>query len=479
MRWKSGSGRLELVARDPQRLISLDIVSGTISETPVATDARVRLFPGGAEGLLTESRPTAPTAVLDRATNRKLLSFTSVMDIVEIGRNVLIRTGTALHEADPVTGALQWSWEDPGLRITAFTVDAHIVYVTGVRAGHSVIIELSEGVPRAENEVVHEGSPAVALDIAADGDGVHVLVESPVIPPRAVAVENIVEPAPHRPPERSEDRSIGDTVWHEFPADDGTLLTVALTSPPDMEGPAPLILTCYGGFGVAYLPIFEPTIPAWISCGGRYGFAQIRGGGEHGTAWREAGRGHNKYRGINDLAAIARGLVDIGVTQPELLVLVGASHGGVIVTSCALGHPEICAGVVATAAPLDLLSLTAHPLGRSWMSEFCGPENAESIKAMRRISPLYRAQSIPAGSRLPKFLGIVLAEDGRVNADATQEFVSVLRAKGGEATLWQAQNTGHGNNHLDSLHQLGMAVLGFAATTTGVFAAPPLKRKPS
>ncbi|MDA2811901.1 prolyl oligopeptidase family serine peptidase [Nocardiopsis sp. RSe5-2] len=253
----------------------------------------------------------------------------------------------------------------------------------------------------------------------------------------------------------------------DLPADDGAAVPVVVTSPADASGPTPLILTCYGGFGVPSLATFEPTVPAWVGHGGRYATAQIRGGGEHGAAWREAGRGAAKARGIDDLAAVARGLVAAGLTRPDLLVLAGASHGGVVAAGCALGSPGLCAGVVSTAAPLDLLNLAAHPLGRHWIEEFGGPDDPGRNARLRRISPLHRARSLPPGAAgLPRFLGIVLDEDSRVAADDTSAVVDALRRAGGDAALWRAPRTGHGGNHLDSLHLLGATVLSFAAAAT-------------
>ncbi|WP_017539018.1 prolyl oligopeptidase family serine peptidase [Nocardiopsis halophila] len=257
------------------------------------------------------------------------------------------------------------------------------------------------------------------------------------------------------------------TEYVTVAADDGADITVVLTSPGDADGPAPLILTCYGGFGVPSLPVFEPTVPAWTEQGGRYAVAQIRGGGEHGRAWREAGRGRDKQRGIADLAAAARGLVDAGLTRPDLLVLAGASHGGVVVTACALAEPGLCAGVVSTAAPLDLLNLDAHPLGRRWVGEFGDPRTAEGRAQLEAVSPLHRAEGTAHGTDHPAFLGIVLDEDSRVAADDTVRMVAALRRTGVSAALWRAPGTGHGGNHLDRLHRLGAAVLGFAEHATG------------
>lgn len=465
VRWSRDSRAVELIARDPNRLVRVDVCDGDVSTEQVAEDARVRLFPGGPHGMLTESRPGEPTRLIDRRSRACLATFPAIIRVLEFGEDVLVHVGRGVRVLASDSGVQRWAWHDPLLQIAALTTTRDAVYLAGVRAGTSRLIVLVEGAVLLDRPVRCAGSAAVATDLTRDGDGeVDVLVEAATLPPRVVPARLLLEPA--NPQATAHMPSSTRTTMLEVPADDGATLTVAVTAPAGLDGPAPMILTCYGGFGVADLPVFEPTIPAWTESGGRYATAQVRGGGEHGAAWREAGRGRNKHRGVADLACIARGLIDAGLTSPELLVLVGASHGGVLVTSCALGHPGLCAGVVSTAAPLDLLRLGEHPLGPAWSREFGDPDTPAGIAEMRRISPLHRAQAVPEGTALPRFLGIVLDEDSRVSGRATDDVAAVLERKGAHTTVWRAPATGHGSNHLDSLHRLGAVVLSFAAAAT-------------
>ncbi|MBV2364172.1 prolyl oligopeptidase family serine peptidase [Streptomonospora nanhaiensis] len=462
MLWSADSALVELAAGGSRRFVGLDAATGRLRTWAVPPDVRLRLFPGGARGVLAESRPGRPTVLTDRATGTRLGAFSAVMRVLAAGDDVLVHDGARLHAVDPRSGTPRWSWADPSLRITSIAARGTDVLVAGVRAGRSVLLRVAQGAVTADRAVAYRGGPAVATEVGADADGFHVLVEGPVLPPRVVAADRLLaqRPAATAPP------AFARTDRHAVTADDGARVPVVVTSPAGATGPTPLILTCYGGFGVPSLPTFEPTVPAWIAHGGRYAIAQIRGGGEHGAAWREAGRGSAKARGIGDLAAAARGLVSAGLTRPDLLVLAGASHGGVVAAGCAFESPGLCAGVVSTAAPLDLLNLGAHPLGRHWIGEFGGPDDGGRAERLRRISPLHRARELPAGTALPRFLGIVLDEDSRVVADDTQAVVDTLRRAGGDAALWRAPGTGHGGNHLDSLHRLGATVLSFAAIAT-------------
>lgn len=465
--WDSGSRTVELVAGRSHRLVTVDVVSGRLTTTDVPADVRTRLFPGASRGLLARSRAGSPTQLLDRATGAEIAAFPAVVRVLPLGTGVLVDDGTHLRALDPRTGGETWAWRDRSLRVTDVATDRLQVLVAGVRAGRSVLVRLVEGEPVDDRPVVHGGEPLTASGVGADGGRFHVLVEGPSRPPEVVAADELTRAGPAGPVPATTGARSPRTAWHTVTADDGASVQVAITSPADADGPAPMILTCYGGFGVPSLPVFEPTIPAWIEHGGRYATAQVRGGGEHGAAWREAGRGANKHRGIDDLACVARGLVAAGLTRPDLLVLVGASHGGVLVTACALGAPQLCAGVVATAAPLDLLDLDAHPGGHRWVTEFGAPDSPDGVQRLRAISPLHRARALPPGTAVPRFLGITLEEDSRVAAEDTRAVVEVLRGIGGDATHWRAEHTGHGGNHLESLHRLGSTVLGFAAAATG------------
>ncbi|MEV2277385.1 prolyl oligopeptidase family serine peptidase [Nocardiopsis sp. NPDC049922] len=463
MLWDDDSSGVELVAGRSHSLVRLDARTGRSTASAVSPDTRLRLFPGGRCGLFAESRHGGPSRLIDRATGVEIAAFSAVARVLPAGDDIVVDDGTRLQCLDPGSGAERWRWDDPNLRVTSFATRGQDIVAVGVRAGRSVIVRLLQGSVVAEREVTYQGAPAVATGVSADAGRFHALVEGPVLPPRVVPAEELLSPRPAAVHQVTPAR----TERHVFTAEDGARVPVVVTSPADARGPAPLILTCYGGFGVPSLPTFEPTVPTWVEQGGRYAIAQVRGGGEHGPAWRRAGHGLAKGRGIDDLAVIARGLVEAGITRPDLLVLAGASHGGVLATSCALGSPDLCAGVVSTAAPLDLLNLGAHPLGQRWAGEFGASDSAEGIAHLRRISPLHRAEALASGTPLPRFLGIVLAEDSRVAADDTLAVAEALRRAGGGATVWRAPETGHGGNHLDSLHRLGATVLSFAAVTTG------------
>ncbi|MBP5803184.1 S9 family peptidase [Microbacterium maritypicum] len=478
--WAADSRSLDIVASRDRMLVTLDLETDEQRAVAIEPDVRLRLFPGGQSGLRALSSGSRGTTLTDRATGASLgrwsaLLRASPLDAEDPRTGVLVwhdggldavaNDGAANDGAakgGAAKGGVLWHWSDPDAQIVDVAVHGDRVIVLAVADGRSVLIDLVDGVEIERSEAVSAGSDTLTTTAIGFDDGVlHLGVEGPLTPPRIV--ERTKESATIAPPPAE---TVGATVRHDLPADDGATLTVHVTAPPGAEGPVPLILTCYGGFGVPHLPLFEPTVPAWVAFGGAYASAQLRGGGERGGAWREAGRGARKHRTIADLADVARGLIAAGITHPDLLVLAGASLGGVIAAGCAIEHPELCAGFVTTAAPLDLLALDDHPLGARWRAEFGDDGTPESRARLRALSPLAQAEALPVGAPIPSYLGVVLGEDTRVLARDTHRMVEALQQAGGSARLWTAAGAGHGANESAALHALGLTVLDFAADVT-------------
>lgn len=464
--WGADAQSLDVVASRDRMLVTLNLATGERRAVPLERDGRLRLFPGGERGLRALGSSSDGTTLTDRATGKRLGRWPALLRASPLGAGVLVWHDGGLDAVANDGGATEsvlWRWHDPDAQIVDVAVQDDRVVILAVADGRSLLIDLLDGVEATRNEAATTPADALTTTTIGVDDGVLRLgVEGPLTPPRIVERTHrrtTIVPSPAAHP-------LGTTVRHDFPADDGEKLTVHVTSPPGAEGPLPLILTCYGGFGVPHLPLYEPTVPAWVECGGAYAFAQLRGGGERGRTWRDAGRGAGKHRTIDDLADVARGLIEAGITRPDLLVLAGASLGGVVAAGCAIGHPELCAGFVTTAAPLDLLALDDHPLGAHWRAEFGDDGTPESRARLRALSPLARAEGLPVGALIPSYLGIVLGQDTRVLARDTHRMVEALREAGGSARSWTAAGAGHGANESAALHELGLAVLDFAAEVT-------------
>jgi prolyl oligopeptidase len=213
--------------------------------------------------------------------------------------------------------------------------------------------------------------------------------------------------------------------YESAPAQDGTAVPMVLASrresPP---GPAPTVLFCYGGFGMPALPTFQPSVIAWLELGGTYVVAGIRGGGERGVSWHEAGRGRAKQRSILDLVSCAEWLQRTGVTSPAHLALVGGSNGGLVVTAALTQRPDLCAAVVAIAPLTDMVRFTRGAAGGAWVAEYGDPADPEDGAALLAYSPLH---AVRPGIAYPAVLVETGGNDERVPPWHGFKFVAALQ----------------------------------------------------
>ncbi|MDJ0350251.1 prolyl oligopeptidase family serine peptidase [Cryobacterium sp. PH29-G1] len=279
----------------------------------------------------------------------------------------------------------------------------------------------------------------------------------------------------HRANEDSASRPADSFVHQRLVAtmDDGVevdLLVSARRDDLDAEGlpraPRPVILTAYGGFGVSSGPRYEPSLSAWLCSGGIFVTAQVRGGGERGAAWHRAGSGPHKSRSVRDLIGCADSLVRGGWCTRASLCLMGASHGGLIVTAAALQRPDLCAAVVCTAPLLNLVDYHRHGLGARWIDEFGDPDDRTDRARLLEISPLHLLAALPVNTPLPAVLCAVFEADDRIPPVHALAFVEALGAHGGQSWLRSESAAGHGSKPLDRVREFSADVLAFAAVHT-------------
>ncbi|MBO0832775.1 MAG: S9 family peptidase, partial [Actinobacteria bacterium] len=183
-------------------------------------------------------------------------------------------------------------------------------------------------------------------------------------------------------------------------AADGTKLPLFLTRRRDLapDGTARVLLYGYGGVGIAITPHFSPTWAAWVEHGGMLAVASLRGGGEYGRSWYDAGRLARKQQSFDDFCACARWLATSGWSSAERIAISGGSSGGLLVGACLTQHPEQFGAAVASVGVFDMLRFHHFTDGWTWKTEYGDPDDPEQFTWLHAYSPLHNARpaSYPA-----------------------------------------------------------------------------------
>lgn len=303
-----------------------------------------------------------------------------------------------------------------------------------------------------------------ALDTEAEeSDGtLLVLAQDPVTPPQLkLTATTPATPALLKSSSPSFD-STGLTVTrHEAVSSDGERIPYVQVGPKDETGRAPVHLSAYGGFQVSRLPYYAATTGLlWLQKGGTAVLGQIRGGGEFGTAWHEAGRLANKVKSHDDFAAIAADLVARGVTVPGRIAAEGGSNGGLLIANMLTRYPERFGALFCTIPLIDMRRYTKLLAGASWMAEYGDPDKAEDWAFIRHFSAYHAAEP---GRPYPPILLATTRRDDRVHPGHARKMAAKLQAMGYDASLLEPEAGGHGygkdNAEVAAFASLGAAFL--------------------
>jgi len=208
-----------------------------------------------------------------------------------------------------------------------------------------------------------------------------------------------------------------------------------------VDGKRPTILMGYGGFNVSETPEFRAAILPWLDAGGVWCDANLRGGGEFGRAWHEAGRLERKQNVFDDYYACAEFLVKDGVTTADRLVAHGGSNGGLLVGAAITQRPELWGAAVCEVPLLDMLRYQNFSIARYWVPEYGTAENAEQFKFLFEYSPYqhvkagtrYPAVFLTAGENLALAPTLSVAHTGLMNSPGHRE--NILRPQFGRVDL--------------------------------------------
>ena len=207
------------------------------------------------------------------------------------------------------------------------------------------------------------------------------------------------------------------------------------------EGSRPTLLYGYGGFQFSMLPAYSAGAGiGWLSRGGVYVVANIRGGGEFGPAWHRAALRENRGRAYEDFIAVAEDLVRRGVTEPRKLGVLGQSNGGLLTGNMLVHRPALFGAVVSMVPLFDMRRYHVLLAGASWMAEFGNPDDPDDWRFLRNHSPYH---NIRAGESYPPVLITTSTRDDRVHPGHARKMVAKLSALGHDVTYYENTEGGH------------------------------------
>jgi prolyl oligopeptidase len=227
---------------------------------------------------------------------------------------------------------------------------------------------------------------------------------------------------------------------------DGTRVPVFVTHRKGLklDGSNPTYLTGYGGFNISRTPGFAVPVAMWLERGGVYALANLRGGGEFGEAWHEAGTKLKKQNVFDDFLAAAEGLIHLGYTSPKKLAIAGGSNGGLLVGAVLNQRPDLFAAAVPAVGVMDMLRFHKFTIGHAWTEDYGSSDDAEQFKAIYAYSPLH---NIKPGTHYPPTLIMTADHDDRVVPGHSFKYAATLQAaQGGPAPILIRIETkaGHG-----------------------------------
>ncbi len=252
---------------------------------------------------------------------------------------------------------------------------------------------------------------------------------------------------------------------------DGTKVPMTIIRGPDtkLDGTAATILYGYGGFNISLDPAFSTSIAQWVRAGGIYVQANLRGGGEYGQKWYEAGCKENKQNVFDDFAACAEHLIKSGYTTNKRLAIQGGSNGGLLTLATALQRPELFGAIVSEVPVADMFRFhIGSYYGYSWKSDYGDPDVEKDFNVAAKYSPLH---NVKKGFKHPPLLIKTDANDDRVLPWHSFKMAATLQSKEdpGSVTLLKIRTDGgHAAGMTEAQRRADIAsVRAFLAKTLG------------
>lgn len=334
----------------------------------------------------------------------------------------------AVRATDPAPGRWRVVVPEQAERLDAASlVGGHVIAQYLKDARSRVRVYRLDGSLR--NEIALPGSgTAFGFPANADGAETFFAYTDYLTPPELYRYDVARdELRPYRKPRVPFDASpyLAEQVF--YTSKDGTRVPMTVLRRRDAarDGKRPLLLYGYGGFDVSLTPGFSPAVAAWLELGGSYAVANLRGGGEYGAAWHEAGTKLAKQNVFDDFIAAAEWLVANGYTSRERLAIAGRSNGGLLVGAVMTQRPELFAAALPSVGVLDMLRYhTASANAYQWSSDYGTVETPEMFRALRAYSPVHNVRE---GTCYPATLVTTADRDDRVVPWHSYKFAAALQ----------------------------------------------------
>ncbi|GBE29720.1 prolyl endopeptidase [bacterium BMS3Bbin04] len=246
------------------------------------------------------------------------------------------------------------------------------------------------------------------------------------------------------PLEVDTDNMMVEQVW--YPSRDGTRVSMFIVRTKDMKmnGSTPAFLTGYGGFNISMEPYFSTTYLTFLEAGGMVAIPNLRGGGEYGREWHEAGMLENKQNVFDDFIAAAEYLIDNKYTSSDRLGIMGGSNGGLLVGAVAVQRPELFKAVYCAVPLLDMVNYHTFGLANIWAEEYGSSDDPEQFEYLYAYSPYH---NVIDETSYPAMIVTGSANDARVDPLHARKFVARLRQAdpdGAPILLLEHKDSGHG-----------------------------------
>jgi prolyl oligopeptidase len=231
---------------------------------------------------------------------------------------------------------------------------------------------------------------------------------------------------------------------HFATSKDGTRVPYFQISPKRMplDGARPTLLYGYGGFEVSMTPGYSASVGrGWLSQGGVYVVANIRGGGEYGPRWHQAALKQNRLRAYEDFAAVAEDLITRKLTSPRYLGSQGGSNGGLLTGNMFTLYPHLFGAVVCQVPLLDMRRYSKLLAGASWMAEYGDPDKPEEWQFIKTFSPYH---NVRADVKYPPILFTTSTRDDRVHPGHARKMLARMREMGHDVRYYENIEGGHG-----------------------------------